>query len=85
MTKSNDAFCFKNNDNQELSTKKIEVKDSETSIWRFFSQVFLIKIKNNSSFNANKQFLVSISSFLGWFEFLYDLEDENLIVSKLPI
>ena len=42
----------------------------------------MIKIKNNST-NSNKQYLASISSIFGYFE-LYDLEDENLLISKLP-
>jgi len=83
VLKKNGAFYFKNDDNQEISTKKIEVKDGGVSISRDFSQVFLIKIKNNSNFNSNKQFLVSISSHNGYFE-LYDLENENLLISKSP-
>ena len=81
--KKNGAFYFKNNDNQEISTKTIFVKDGDSITIRSYSQVFFIKIKNNSFFNENKQYLVSISSFFGYFE-LYDLEDENILISKLP-
>ena len=42
----------------------------------------MIKINNNIT-NSNKQYLASISSNYGYFE-LYDLEDENLFISKLP-
>ena len=42
----------------------------------------MIKINNNIT-NTNKQYLASISSNYGYFE-LYDLEDENLLISKLP-
>ena len=83
VLKKNGAFYFKNNDNKEISTKTIIVKDGDSISIRSYSQVFFIKIKNNSLINANKQYLVSISSFFGYFE-LYDLEDENLIISKLP-
>ena len=83
VLKQNGSFYFKNNDNHEISTKTIFIKDGDLPISRFFSQVFLIKIKNNNSFNPNKQYLVSISSYLGYFE-LYDLEEENLLISKLP-
>ena len=54
VLKKNGAFYFKNNDNQEISTKTIFVNDGDLSISRFFSQVFLIKIKNNSFLNPNK-------------------------------
>ena len=81
VLKRNGAFYFKNDDKQEISTKTIEVKDGDSIILRYYSQVFLIKINNNST-NSNKQYLASISS--GYFE-LYDLEDENLLISKLPI
>ena len=81
VLKGNGAFYFKNDDNQEISTKTIEVKDGDSIISRYYSQVFLIKINNNST-NSNKQYLASIS-YLGYFE-LYDLEDENLLISKLP-
>ena len=84
VLKKNGSFYFKNDDNQELSTKTIEVKDGDSISIRSYSQVFLIKIKNNNNLNTNKQYFISISSFLGYFE-LYDLEDENLLVSKLPI
>ena len=80
--KKNGVFYFKNNDKQDFSTKTIVVKDGDSSISRYFSQAFLIRINNNNS-NPNKQYLVSISSYLGYFE-LYDLEDENLLISKLP-
>ena len=83
VLKKNGSFYFKNDDNQEISTKKIEVKDGDSISIRSYSQVFLIRAKNNSLLNTNKQFLVSISSFLGYFE-LYDLEDDNVLVSKLP-
>ena len=81
--KKNGAFYFKNDDNQELSTKTILVKEDDFPSSRYFSQVFLIKVINNST-NSNKQFLVSLSSYYGDFE-LYDLEDDNLFVSKLPV
>jgi len=81
VLKKNGAFYFKNVDNQELSTKTILVKDDDLPFSRYFSQAFLIKINNNST-NLNKQFLVSISSYFGYFE-LYNLEDDNLLVSKL--
>ena len=83
VLKKNGTFYFKNKDNQEISTKTIVVKDGDSISIRSYSQVFFIKIKNNSFFNTNKQYLVSISSFFGYFE-LYDLEDENLLISKLP-
>ena len=82
VLKKNGDFYFKNNDNKEISTKTIFVEDGGLPITRLFSQVFLIKI-NNNSFNSNKQYLVSISSYPGYFE-LYDLEEENLLISKLP-
>ena len=82
VLKGNGAFYFKNDDNQEISAKTIVVKDGDSIIPRYYSQVFLIKINNNST-NSNKQYLASISSSLGYFE-LYDLENENLLISKLP-
>ena len=81
VLKRNAVFYFKNDDKQEISTKTIEVKDGDSIITRYYSQVFLIKINNNST-NSNKQYLFSIS-YSGYFE-LYDLEDENLLISKLP-
>ena len=83
VLKKNGAFYFKNDGKKEYSTKTIVARDGDSPLSRYFSQVFLIKTKNNS-FNPNKQFLVSISSYYGNFE-LYDLEDENLLVSKLPV
>ena len=83
VLKKNGDFYFKNDYNQELSTKTIVLKDNGLTLPRYFSQVFLIKINNNST-NSNKQFLVSISDFYGYFE-LYDLEDSNLLISKLPV
>jgi hypothetical protein len=83
VLKKNGSFYFKNDYNQELSTKTIEVKDNGSPLQRYFSQVFLIKLNNNST-NSNKQFLVSISSYYGYFE-LYDLEDDNLLISKLSV
>ena len=84
ILKKNGAFYFKNDDNTELSTKIIVVKDGDSPSLRSFSQVFFIKLNNNTFFNTSKQFLVSISSYFGYFE-LYDLEDENLLVSQLPV
>jgi len=82
LLKKDGTYYFKNYDNQELSTKKIEVKDGDSISIRSYSQVFLIKT-NNNSLNSDKQFLVSISSYYGYFE-LYDLEEENILISKLP-
>ena len=68
---------------KKLLSKTIILKNDDGSpLERYFSQAFLIKI--NNSIYSNKQFLISISTYLGNFE-LYDLEDENLLVSKLPV
>ena len=53
ILKKNGAFYFKNDDKKELSTKTIVVKDGDSIISRYYSQVFLIKINNNST-NSNK-------------------------------
>ena len=59
VLKKNGRPFFKNNDNQEIFTKKIIVKDGDEFAGKLESQLFLIKLNNNSNFEENKHFLVS--------------------------
>ena len=79
--KKNGEFFFKDNDNKKIISKKIEVLDGGNGAMRYESQVFLIKI-NNSEFDENKQYLVSISLYYGFME-IYDLDDNNIPFSKM--
>jgi len=81
--KKNGEFFFKDNDDKEIVSKKIVVldEDKDDGAMRYESQVFLIKI-NNSEFDENKQYLVSISLYFGFLE-IYDLDDNNIPFSKL--
>ena len=50
ILKKNGAFYFRNDDDQEISTKTLVVKDGNSISIRSYSQVFFINIKNNSFF-----------------------------------
>ena len=81
--KKNGRYYFKNSNNEEIPTKKIIVLDDKNEgAMRYESNLFFINVKNRQ-YEENKEFLVSISLFYGFME-LYDLEDENNPVSKVP-
>ena len=81
--KKNGSYYFKNDNNEEIPTKKIIVLDDNyEGAMRYESNIFFIKI-NNEKFQENKEFLVSISLYYGFME-LYDLDDQNILVSKIP-
>ena len=81
--KKNGRYYFKNSNNEEIPTKKIIVLDDKNEgAIRYESNLLFINVKNRK-FEENKEFLVSISLFDGFIE-LYDLEDENNPVSKVP-
>ena len=62
VLKKNGRPFFKNNDNQEIFTKKIIVKDGDEFAGKLESQLFLIKLNNNSNNEENKNFLFNKSS-----------------------
>ena len=83
ILKNNGKPYFKNNNNEEILSKSIVVLNGDEGALRYESQVFLIKI-NNDTFPENKQFLVSLSIYYGFME-IYDLDNNNITFSKILI
>ena len=81
--KNNGKPYFKNNNNEEILSKSINVLNGDEGALRYESQIFLIKI-NNHTFPVNKQFLVSLSIYRGFIE-IYDLDNNNITFSKILI
>ena len=83
--KKNGGYYCKNENNEEIPTKKIIFLDENNNnegAMRYESNIFFIKIKNKN-FKESQEFLVSISIYLGYIE-QYDLDEQNILVSKVP-
>ena len=82
--KKNGNFFFKNENNEEVMSRSIVVlNDDGEGALRYESQVFLVKI-NDDSDGSIKEFLVSISIYFGYME-IYDIDDNNIRSSKILI
>jgi hypothetical protein len=82
--KANGRSFFKNENNEEILSKSINVlDDNNNGAIRYESQIFLIKVKNDN-FDENKEYLVSISLYYGYME-IYDLDNENIQFSKILV
>ena len=81
--KKNGRPYYKNNNQEEILSRSLVVPDGDSGAMRYESQIFLVKI-NNDNFDENKQFLVSISLYLGFLE-IYDLDSNNLTFNKISI